>query len=113
MKVHIGQEIEKIYKERGIKLSVFAKQIGTVPRNVYRIFEKEDINTDLLITIGSILNFNFFKCFVSNDENILNETQAAYNKEQRKTKILIELELDNNEMIKMGLKDKVIKMLNK
>jgi hypothetical protein len=63
MKLHIGKEIESRYKESGIKLSEFAKRLSTSPRNVYAIFDRPDIKTDLLKKIGEVLRFNFFSLY--------------------------------------------------
>ncbi len=63
MKLHIGKEIERRYKDSGIKLSEFARRLSTSPRNVYAIFDRSDIKTDLLQKIGEVLNFNFFSLY--------------------------------------------------
>jgi hypothetical protein len=63
MKLHIGKEIERRYKESGIKLSEFARRLNTSPRNVYAIFDRSDIKTDLLQKIGEVLNFNFLSLY--------------------------------------------------
>jgi hypothetical protein len=65
MRLHIGKQIEARYKESGIKLSEFAKRLSTSPRNVYAIFERPDIKTDLLQKISEVLNFNFFTLYNS------------------------------------------------
>src|SRR5688572_32235338 len=63
MRLHIGKEIEHRYKESGIKLSEFARRLNTSPRNVYAIFDRNDIKTDLLQKISEVLNFNFFTLY--------------------------------------------------
>lgn len=39
--------------------------------------------------------------------------QSLLNKQKRSTKIVVELDVDDNEFVKMGLKDKVIQILNR
>ncbi|OFY67643.1 MAG: hypothetical protein A3H98_03750 [Bacteroidetes bacterium RIFCSPLOWO2_02_FULL_36_8] len=74
MKVHIGEKIQEIYLDRGIKLSEFAERIGTVRQNIYRIFERETINSGLLHKISMTLDFDFFR-FLS--ENIFIKTGSV------------------------------------
>ena len=78
MRLHIGKEIEVRYKESGIKLSEFAKRLNTSPRNVYAIFERPDIKTDLLQKISEVLNFNFFTLYNSNKLVQVEEPLAFY-----------------------------------
>lgn len=66
MKVHIGEKVQEIYLDRGIKLSEFADRIGTVRQNVYRIFERETINSGLLHKISIVLDFDFFRYLSEN-----------------------------------------------
>lgn len=39
--------------------------------------------------------------------------QSLLNKQKRSTKVVVELDVDDNEFVKMGLKDKVIQILNR
>lgn len=56
----LGERIKAIFEEKGIKLTDFADQIGTVRQNVYRIFERESLDTDLLYKISEVLGHDFF-----------------------------------------------------
>lgn len=85
MRLHIGKEIEVRYKESGIKLSEFAKRLNTSPRNVYAIFDRPDIKTDLLQKISEVLNFNFFTLYNSDKTVMVNEPLAFYGTPKTKT----------------------------
>ncbi len=74
--MHIGNEIEKIYNEKGIKIAVFAEKLGTVRDNIYKIFKREDISTSLLLKISEILEYDFFKFYTS--QNNIDNTQMDY-----------------------------------
>jgi len=96
MKLHIGKEIEARYKESGIKLSEFAKRLSTTPRNVYTIFERTDIKTDLLQKISEILHFNFFTLYRS--DNIVEDAALRYEKSaQSAEKLSVIVVLDGRE----------------
>lgn len=58
--MHIGNRIKEVLKERGMTVTDFAESLSCNRQNVYKIFDKHDINTDLLMRISIILNYNFF-----------------------------------------------------
>ena len=95
MEVHIGQEIEKIYQQSGMKLSEFAKRINTSSRNIYSIFARKEIKTDQLQKISEVLNFDFFSLFRSDKAGTLaHEPEATYKKSGHRVTISIELDGD-------------------
>lgn len=58
----IKEELEK--QERSI--SWFARKLSCDRSNVYRLFQKENIDTGLLIRISLLLNHDFFSDFSKN-----------------------------------------------
>lgn len=63
MEVHIGSEIAKIQKARGIQNEEFARKINTSVRNLNNIKIKDDLTVSQLFRISEVLNFNFFELF--------------------------------------------------
>lgn len=61
--VHIGQRIEDELHKRGLSVSWFAEQLCCSRTNVYKIFEKSSVDTELLLRISSILQCDFFQCY--------------------------------------------------
>lgn len=62
-KIHIGKEIQKVMKSRGIRVSWLAKQIGNNRNNIYNIWKQQDINTNILMRISNALNYDFFTLY--------------------------------------------------
>lgn len=62
-KIHIGKEIQKVMKSRGIRVSWLAKQIGNNRNNIYNIWKQQDINTNILMRISNALNYDFFALY--------------------------------------------------
>ncbi|MBL4652294.1 MAG: helix-turn-helix domain-containing protein [Flavobacteriales bacterium] len=60
MKVHIGVRIKEVIRNKNISVSEFAKEINYSRRNIYSIFTKESIDTNLLNKISKSLDHNFF-----------------------------------------------------
>jgi transcriptional regulator with XRE-family HTH domain len=78
MKIDIGHKIKEVFDARGMKLTDFADELGTVRQNVYRIFKKRHLDTGLLLKISQVLNYNFFQYYVpSPAEGTEQETQEV------------------------------------
>ena len=117
MKVHIGNRIKEAYDKSGLKMSVFSSQIGMSYRNLYKVFEKENINTDLLEKIGDVLNYNFFQLYIEDKEtppDTVNDKQAEYLVKKKKEKdfevslnIKFNDEDKRNELLKMLFGDQL------
>ena len=58
---HIGHLIREELKLQGRTVTWFAKAINCDRTNIYNIFERESIDTNLLIRISKALNRNFFE----------------------------------------------------
>ena len=57
--VHIGREIERVLRERGITVTEFANRICCHRKNVYDIFTRKSIDIDRLIRISEALDYDF------------------------------------------------------
>ena len=58
---HIGQLIRDELKQQERTVTWLAKAINCDRTNIYNIFERESIDTNLLIRISKALNRNFFE----------------------------------------------------
>ena len=58
---HIGQIIREELKLQGRTVTWLAKAINCDRTNIYNIFERESIDTNLLARISKALNRNFFE----------------------------------------------------
>lgn len=59
--MHIGKRIKEIMEQKHRSVIWVSKQIACERTNVYNIFEREDINTNLLRKLSIILEHDFFK----------------------------------------------------
>lgn len=67
-KIHIGQIIRTAVKNKKITVTDFARSINCTTRNVYKIFDKESVDTGLLEKIGRSLNQNFFVHYLKSED---------------------------------------------
>jgi len=56
---HIGSLIKQILKEKKISVKEFAEKLHCCCSNVYDIFKRQSINSDLLQKISKILDYDF------------------------------------------------------
>lgn len=59
--IHIGKLIEEEFLRQERSVAWFARQIHCERTNVYSIFKRKSIDTDLLIRISEVLHRNFFE----------------------------------------------------
>jgi transcriptional regulator with XRE-family HTH domain len=64
---HIGQIIKKIVKEKNISVTEFAKRLNCQRANVYDIFLRHSIDTELLARIQKIWGCSFGELLVENE----------------------------------------------
>jgi transcriptional regulator with XRE-family HTH domain len=117
--IALGKKIEEVLKDRKMSVADFAKKINTNRNNVYDIFKRKSIDTELLYKISKILSYNFFELFITAKESdkILMEKHVI---EQFETQIelgkkriqALEKELS---LVRTSLKDKevIIALMNK
>lgn len=74
--MHIGNLIRQNLKERGYTVVWFATQLAYTRVNVYKIFEKKSLDTDLLMRISVILGTNFFKPYYDEFEDSRSTEQS-------------------------------------
>ena len=63
--IHIGQLIEEELHRQERSVTWFAKRLYCDRSNAYKIFRKQSIDTELLMRISHILNYDFFLLFSS------------------------------------------------
>lgn len=60
--IHIGKLIKEVFDQQPKSHTVkwFASQLHCERANVYKIFNKQNIDVQLLYHISKVLNYNFF-----------------------------------------------------
>lgn len=71
--IHIGEAIKQELQEQERSISWFARKLYCDRSNVYDIFKRKSIDTELLLRISIILNRNFFALY--NDDIISSKSR--------------------------------------
>jgi plasmid maintenance system antidote protein VapI len=76
--INIGSLIRKTVKERQISVKCFAEKLGKDRSTVYDIFNRTSIDTDTLVRISEILEYNFFLSFCDDEDKIEAKMQEIF-----------------------------------
>ena len=68
--VHIGSIIERLLRERQVRVTSFARELGFDRKRVYAIFDSKSIDTDLLVQISKILNHNLLLEYFNKEKSM-------------------------------------------
>jgi transcriptional regulator with XRE-family HTH domain len=63
MIIHIGNKIKSTVTKKGISVSEFGRRINMSRENVYSIFKRKSIDTELLSRISKVLEYDFFQYY--------------------------------------------------
>lgn len=129
--MNIGLKIKQLCERDNISLAELARRLGRTRPAIYEMVEKEDVNTSILRECSSIFNIPISYFFEEEDVCCIAEIQEKLSKAEKEieslrkenlslrsdkgnsTRVIVELDVTQDEFIKMGLKDKVIQILNK
>ena len=73
--VHIGSLVNLRLKQLGMTKAEFARRINKTPQNIHDLLNRESVDTNLLVIISEVLNYNFFKTFMPNN-NVTKELKG-------------------------------------
>lgn len=68
--IHIGKLIKQTVKNKGVKVAWLAQQMHCHRNNIYKMYEKSWIDTETLMKISLLLDFNFFHLYSNYFESI-------------------------------------------
>src|SRR4051812_23464070 len=63
MKIHIGNKISEVLKERVLSAAWLGRAMEESSRNTQNLLKRENVYTDQLLEISRILDVDFFKLF--------------------------------------------------
>lgn len=64
--IHIGKLIQEELKRQGRRIDWFASQLCCDRSNIYKLYKRRSLDTDLLLHISEILEFDFFEVYSQN-----------------------------------------------
>lgn len=79
--VHIGKIIKEELRQQGRTVTWFAKSLYCDRTNVYKIFHRESIDSDMLYRISKILSHDFFQ-YYSHELNQVSDTDVFHDSDE-------------------------------
>lgn len=73
---HIGKQIQERLRSEEHSISWLARKLGCDRSNIYRIFDRKHIDSELLMKLSIVLDCNFFELYGKR----LEKMQSAYQK---------------------------------
>jgi hypothetical protein len=74
----IGKRIEARAEELNIGATKLGQMIGTSKQNIYSIYKRSSVDTELLKKLGKALDFDFFGWLADNGDSGTSTPQAEY-----------------------------------
>jgi hypothetical protein len=100
MKNAIGKLIKERLLEVGISKSELARRINCSSQNIFDVFERESIDTEMLLKISVVLNCNFFQAYYHQVEKEIAGDNSKINLD-KVSELNIELPVEENDSQKV------------
>ncbi len=110
MSVHAGKMVKEVFLASGMSVSELGRRVLTTRQNIYRIFERESIDSALLQRLGKALNYDFFPHFSEIPGNLLAATDNF--KDKDKTVLYKEVKTLQRELADVKEKYEMVKRIN-
>lgn len=82
--MRIGEKVEARAKELRIGPTELARKIKTTKQNIYHIYKRESIDTELLMRLSKVLDYDFFQYYSEENESMVSEpARPAYGKNKK------------------------------
>ncbi|GIV26645.1 MAG: hypothetical protein KatS3mg027_0459 [Bacteroidia bacterium] len=102
-KIHLGQAIQQKLNTSGLTVTEFAEKIGLSRPAVYQMFNKQSVDSDLLVRISLLLKENFVKHIYQEVEEQLQDKKESTGDEEScheaKNKVFHKLELIHQDLL--------------
>ena len=112
MAVHIGERIRQRAKELRIGPTELGKLINTSKQNVYGIYKRKSIDTEMLRKLSKALSCDFFQYYHNETVSFANESAPVYGKKARAAVSVEEFQKLKKELEDMREKYDLLKKVN-
>jgi len=108
-KVHIGEKINEVLYQKGISKAQLARLLEIKPQSVDYLLKRKSIDTDMMYNISEILDYDFSELFRLNQ---MKSNQINFDINIEKTKILVELSVNKEDINKLNIRNKVLHLFD-
>jgi DNA-binding Xre family transcriptional regulator len=104
--VHIGSAIKRVVNEKGLNKSKLAGSLNMSVQNLHKIFDKDYVDTKLLIKISRHLDHDFFEELYESDSTEIADSEGKYRpiaKREKSVMVTVSFAITEKEMHSSGL----------
>lgn len=118
MTLHIGEKIKARAKELRIGPTELSRMINTSKQNVYGIYKRKTVDTELLRKLSNALQFDFFRLYTGHEVLAFNDGTEPYKTTQKDqaekslSELENQLEIMRKELVDLKEKNELLKRLN-
>lgn len=100
---HRGEIVERVIRKSGLSLTILAAKLGISRNTLYNRFKEKNLSYDFILTVGSILHYNFALDFpeMLSDTQEPGDVRAELWRLEKKYKSLLE---KSNRLLRFLLK---------
>lgn len=112
--IYIGKKIAEVMAEKKVTKAEMARRLEVRPQSIDYMLSRKSIDTDTLYSVSLALDYDFdfaqLYSIKKNQSNLENTKELSNN--IKKAKVVIELELDKEDILRLNLRKKVSSLLN-
>ena len=90
MAIHIGEKIKNRATELRMGPTELGKLVNTSKQNIYGIYKRKSIDSELLRKFCKVLDYDFFQYYSIEKPSIVSEPTAAYKRKKDKQPVSME-----------------------
>lgn len=112
MAIHIGEKIKQRAKELRIGATELGKLINTSKQNIYGIYKRKSIDSEMLRKLSKALNYDFFLFYNLETSSLAFEPPATYGKKNKHVISAEEYQKVKKELEDLREKYELLKKIN-
>ena len=110
--IYIGKIISDVMSEKKITKAELARRLNIRPQSVDYLLGRKSIDTDTLYNVSVALDYDFAQLYSIKKEQTNLDTTGNNEKNINKAKIVVELELKKEDLLRLNLKKKISSLLD-
>ena len=110
--IYIGKIISDVMSEKKITKAELARRLNIRPQSVDYLLGRKSIDTDTLYNVSVALDYDFAQLYSIKKEQTNLDTTGNNEKNINKAKIVVELELEKEDLLRLNLKKKISSLLD-
>lgn len=110
--VYIGEIIAEVMAEKKVSKAEMARRLNIRPQSIDYMLGRKSIDTDTLYNVSLALDYDFAQFYSIKKKQIKLDEKTNVGGEIKKAKVVVELELEKEDIMRLNLKKKIISLFD-